>query len=104
MIRLTLTVLGGMPRQPESVELENGETWRLEGECNHCGECCKGPGVPFEEHGQCAKLSREVDELGAERHYCTIYWQRPWICALWPRDPHKCLPEKCSLRWVRTNG
>ena len=104
MIRVSLQILGGIPRRPESITLDNGETWRLEGECNQCGECCRRPGTPFDNNGTCAKLKFNTDENGETKAECSVYWNRPWTCLIWPRHPNRPLPEKCSLKWVRNEA
>lgn len=107
---ITLEVLVNIePNKIDTVRLDNGEVWALDGECNMCGDCCKGWGSPqiiqrlAPERSaacpDCIELVRNVDFFGVETFRCQSYPYRPYPCAIWPADPHQPLPEKCSYRW-----
>lgn len=100
-MRISLTILGGLPHAPEIVEMD-GQTWRMKGECNKCGQCCRKPDTPFpnEDNTACSKLRRNVDENGIETFECSIYWYRPWACAVSPL-PWNPMPPECTLEWVK---
>lgn len=88
---------------PREVTLKNGEIWKLEGECNRCGDCCEHINIPelVRDTGQgCKHLSYETWD-GKEVSSCNIYWIRPCFCALYPRDPNEELFPNCSYKWVR---
>ena len=84
--------------------LENGEVWELTGECNRCGQCCEQTKMPVPElrnpDGSCKKYTRET-ENGIQQGKCNIMWSRPYWCAIYPRDPHEKLHDKCSYIWKR---
>lgn len=87
----------------ETVTLENGEIWKLVGECNRCGQCCE-LGCPTKEfndaEGNCQFYFKETvngEELGA----CKIIWNRPYGCVMYPSNPYEELLEKCSYSWER---
>lgn len=67
----------------------------LRGECMRCGECCRR----INQGQGCEYLKVElVDDK--PRHYCSIYFNRPARCALWPMpgDPQ---PESCGFHWEK---
>lgn len=90
---------------PEEVQLDDGTKWKLEGECNLCGDCCKEFGVPPIYRGKDGKCVNLVEETlnGQPRTVCAIFWERPFICALYPRDPYDPLPARCGYRWKQIN-
>lgn len=65
----------------------------LRGECNRCGKCCRA----IKQGKGCEYLQVEmVDDK--PRHFCSIYFERPARCALWPMfgDP---VPDGCGFWW-----
>ncbi len=87
----------------KEVELENGEKWKLVGECNRCGECCKDlmPLQDFQkEDGTCKHFSYETVN-GERLGKCGVMWARPAFCLIYPRDPKEKLPDECSFSWER---
>jgi hypothetical protein len=89
------------------IKLDNGEVWKLHGECNRCGMCCDVYKMLIPEFsngsGGCNKLYYEnVD--GKKLASCEILWSRPAGCLLYPRDPYEELPEKCSFTWEKVSG
>ncbi len=100
---------------PRRVVVDNDagqeETWRLEGECNQCGECCRGfqwtewvsPQIPVID-GVCAAARFRKDATDEDRCDCSVYEARPWDCAIFPSLPSYPLPERCGYRWVKEDG
>ena len=69
-----------------------GQYWKVEGECNRCGECCETyfPSSweewKDEETGSCKYLVREtVDDKPMAR--CAKQWNKPSACLLFPFNP-----------------
>ena len=67
------------------------------GECEHCGECCRGYqgpwGPPMD--GYCQKWDHKAKR-------CTIYGddERPQVCGDWPPSKLVLLATpRCSLKW-----
>jgi len=86
------------------VELDNGEIWELDGECNRCGLCCEKTKMPIVEfqndNGGCKYFKYETVN-GEKLGKCNIMWTRPAFCMLYPSDPHDPLPDECSYKWKR---
>jgi hypothetical protein len=74
----------------EEVQLDNGEIWVLDGECVRCGECCK--------ELKCKHLRMEKVN-GKIIATCTIMWDRPAKCMLYPNDPSIPLHDGCGYSW-----
>lgn len=88
------------------VELENGEKWKLHGECNRCGMCCEK--IPAHLHPFLAKESGEgcrfltYEKLNGENlAKCEAVFCKPGPCLIYPRDPYEGLFEECSYSWER---
>lgn len=78
----------------EEVELNNGEIWRVEGECSRCGKCC--------ERGICQSYDHEV--LNGKRiAKCNAQWSKPWQCKIYPMNPYEDLTEGCTYKWRKIN-
>ena len=86
----------------------DGKTYRREGECTRCGECCRafrGPARYRLEDGQCRELHFETDGSGQTLSFCDVYWDRPMSCMLYPFDPTETLPDKCTYTFIEvTDG
>lgn len=74
------------------------------GECNHCGECCKGDVWKHLSREQQIEYER-LDFNGGycywydrERQRCKIYADRPNWCLLFPETPDQ-MPDECSYRF-----
>ena len=88
----------------ETVELYNGEIWKLNGECNRCGACCQKTIMPIKEfqdkHKGCKFFSYEV-ENGKKVGKCEAIWHRLQFCLLYPIQPYDKLDDDCSFTWER---
>ena len=85
------------------VTLANGEVWKLEGECNRCGECCASITSKEFVNKQglgCKHLFYE-NVNDEEVSGCKIYWERPGFCVLYPQNPYEKLFPSCSYKWVK---
>ena len=75
---------------------------KLVGECNQCGECCKGPNVPFKSHTAapwCVFLVQDqANEKGEPIFRCDCYHVRPVGCALWPISEVE-IPVECGFHY-----
>ena len=76
----------------------------LVGECNRCGECCKGPNVPFPHpplppYDRCKQLVQDqVNDQGEPIFRCDCYAVRPVGCALWPISEVES-PVECGFHY-----
>jgi hypothetical protein len=80
----------GPSGHPLRVTTEEGEVWQVEGECHQCGKCCHG----------CINLKAETLN-GKKLNVCSVYWERPARCLIWPYDPSASLEEGCGYSWKR---
>lgn len=76
------------------------------GECNHCGDCCKGNVYPLlnEEEKKEYEASRfnfgYCFQYDREKQRCKIYEHRPWYCYLYPDNPEQLARYKnCSYEF-----
>jgi len=76
------------------VELNNGERWKVKGECLRCGKCC--------ERGVCQSYDHEVLN-GKVVAKCSAQWGKPWQCKIFPTNPYdeKERPEGCGYNWEK---
>jgi hypothetical protein len=78
-------------------------SWRREGECSRCGDCCRGdftdphstPDVP------CPLLRRDAAGVAA----CAGWGEHPYYlsgCNVWPSKPeHIADMPRCTYRFVK---
>ena len=88
----------------DTVELENGEVWKLEGECTRCGICCgktKMPIVEFQNKERGCKHFCYETVNGEKLGKCNIIWTRPAFCMMYPNEPNEPLPEECGYKWKK---
>ena len=75
----------------------DGNWYRLEGQCNRCGVCCKTnrPDCPY-------LFYEEVD--GAKLAGCKIQWDKFASCSCYPDEPDnpdRPLLPGCGYKWVK---
>lgn len=70
---------------------KNGEWFRIEGKCLRCGKCgCE----------TCDHFTHEiVDDKRIGK--CKRQFEKPFLCALYPYDPHDKLKEGCGFKWIK---
>ena len=83
--------------------------YKVEGECNQCGECCKiSPPFWFrDKEGKCIHLG-EDNLCHIDSYYVPDEdgdHTKPWFCRFWPYDLEAFLmnPEKCSYKLTKVN-
>jgi len=75
----------------------NGEWWKLEGECRRCGQCCRDYPEP------CEHLDYEIVN-NMKLAKCKIQrggLGKPWGCMVYPRNPDEALYPDCGFRWIK---
>jgi hypothetical protein len=101
-------------KQPKLINIADGngnrisilkdEVYAVEGECNFCGECCKLR-CPYdewidEETGWCKYLKYEkYNDIDTWK--CTNFWNKAYMCYIFPHQPLDDIPEYCSYNWKK---
>ena len=88
---------------------EDGRLFLFErtGECNHCGECCKGNVWKHLSPPQQREYEASAFNDGycywydRQARRCRIYADRPHYCLLFPQTPDQ-MPAECSYEFKFT--
>ena len=72
---------------------KNGEWWTLLGQCLRCGQCGCIESV-------CVHFTYEILN-GKKTGKCKRQFEKPFMCVLYPSDPHQELKPGCGFKWEK---